>query len=811
MPFSKWTILIAVLGVLGAIVFFFQFPSYAPQASLDMKLTRTEVIDQARNFLTEMEYDANNLYADANFNFRSSLALYLQDHLGLEEAHKILKADTLDLHRWHIYFFDKSLPTTQMPNRYNVWISPQGKVRQFQHLLPDSVAVPSLEEPEALALAREFLQNRGVDFERFTLEQSSLSQLPNRKDYYFKWTENDSVYGMKSELWAKVKGNRIGEFGTDLEEPEDFIKEGSNIGTIVSFVITASSVSTFFLLIFVITLYLKKYHEGEVGIKGALGIFAFLFALILIEHLLSFTTIGYGSSGLNLNRYNFRIVTFFLAVFIIQASMAAMAFAGWSVGESSARRGWGNKLTAIDGLLQKKPFSLDFAASAVYGYSFGFILLAVIFGVLTFASQYNNFGIFTLSLNGIPESVFPSMSAAFLGLRIAILSEIVFRFFFISWLREKTKKIWPGILVSSLLWTLVAFTLWDFPPGFIDFWWLFPSYFLMSIVLGLIIVRFDLLTAIFTNWVMLSFAYAAPMLVSSSEFFKQQTVIFYAIMAFPLVVALIGFIRRQKITFSRELIPTHIRRITERERMAQELEIARNVQMSLLPKQNPFIEGYDIAGICIPALEVGGDYYDFFQLGDGKMGIAIGDVSGKGVPAAIYMTLTKGILQSHAGENSSPKDVLNKVNKQMYNNIERNSFVSMFYAVLDMKNHKIRFSRAGHNPAILAQRAGSKNSFLQPKGIAVGLEGGDKFDQSLEEHEISLESGDVLAFYTDGFTEASTAEGDEYGEDQLLDIVSQNRDLSANALIQKIVRGVKTFVGNHPQHDDMTMVVIKVL
>jgi len=242
MPFSKWTILIAVLGVLGAIVFFFQFPSYAPQASLDMKLTRTEVIDQARNFLTEMEYDANSLYADANFNFRSSLALYLQDHLGLEEAHKILKADTLDLHRWHIYFFDKSLPTTQMPNRYNVWISPQGKVRQFQHLLHDSVAVPSLEEPEALALAREFLQNRGVDFERFTLEQSSLSQLPNRKDYYFKWTENDSVYGMKSELWAMVKGNRIGEFGTDLEEPEDFIKEGSNIGTIVSFVIAASAV-----------------------------------------------------------------------------------------------------------------------------------------------------------------------------------------------------------------------------------------------------------------------------------------------------------------------------------------------------------------------------------------------------------------------------------------------------------------------------------------------------------------------------------------------------------------------------------------
>lgn len=813
MPFSKWTIPVAVLGLLGAIIYFSQFPSYAPQASLDMKLARPEVIDNARGFLKEMGYDASQLDADATLVFDPGVSIYLEYQLGLVEAHNVLRADTLSTHNWNVYFFDRSLPRNQMPNQYNVWITPTGTILGFRHHLPDSLAIESLEEAEARDLAETFLRGRGVDFERYTMENSNTTQHPNRKDYYFRWTRTDSVFGMVPKVWARVHGNKIGAFRHDLREPEEAQQIGSSIMTVVQFIITAASVATFLLLVFVISLFLKKYHEGEVGTKTALIVFAILFGLILAEHLLSFAVMGWGVTMGDVNRFNVRLIVFFVTVFIVQAFLAAMVFAAWSVGESSGRRGWTKVLlNAIDGLLQGKPFTTDFANSAVLGYGFGFIILGIIYAAVTLVSSSTNFGAFTVpTLSGVPESFFPSLSVLFLALRVAILNEIVFRLFFISWLREKTQKIWPGILISSLLWTLMAFTLWDFPIGYLSFEWLFPIYFLISVAFGLILIRFGLLTTIFANFVVLAFTYAIPILVSSAPFFQTQSLLFYGFMSMPLAIAVVGYIKRQGFQFSRELIPAHIRRITERERMSQELEIARNVQMSLLPKQNPFIEGYDIAGICIPALEVGGDYYDFFQLGDGKLGIAIGDVSGKGVPAAIYMTLTKGILQSHASENTSPKDVLNKVNKQMYNNIERNSFVSMFYAVLDMKNHKIRFSRAGHNPAILAQRSGSKNSFLQPKGIAVGLEAGSKFDRSLEEHEISLESGDVLAFYTDGFTEASTADGDEYGEEQLLDIVTENRDLSANALIQKIVRGVKAFVGNHPQHDDMTMVVIKVL
>ncbi|MFQ5707539.1 MAG: PP2C family protein-serine/threonine phosphatase [bacterium] len=812
MTLSKPFVISVVLGILGAGVFFSLFEKYSPQASLDLQLSRPQVIEHARGVLGQMGYDASRLSADANFQFDSGIALYLEEELGMVQAHRVLRADSLSTHNWYVYFYDRSLPPSQMADQYDVWLSPTGHVLGFQHRLPDSVAIHSIDKDSAQALAKSFLQDQGIDVQRYSIENSTAYQRSHRTDYFFRWTSQDSVFGMAATTWVKVQGNKIGGFHDSLKEPEAFRQAGSKIQTFVTFIVTASSIATFVLVIFVIALFLKKYHEGEVGISTAIGIFAFLFGLILVEQLLRFTTIGFGTTIGDVNRFNVRIIVFVITVFIVQAFLAAMVFAAWSVGESSARRGWNQVLRAIDGLHQGKPFTLEFANAVVRGYSFGFVILGIVYGATALISKMTNFGVFTLpALSGIPESFFPSLSATFLGLRIAVLNEIVFHLFFISWLRERTKKLWPGIVISSLLWSLVAFTLWDFPLGYISFKWLFPAYFLLSVFLGLILVKCDLLTAIFTNFVVLALSYAVPMLVSSSSFFETQTVLFYSFMSIPLVMAAIGFYKKQKFEFSLELTPAHIRRITERERMSKELEIARTVQMSLLPKENPLVEGYDVAGICIPALEVGGDYYDFFQLSSGKFGIAIGDVSGKGVPAAIYMTLTKGILQSYAGEADSPKEVLNKLNKQMYKNIEKNSFVSMFYAVIDMRRHTIRFARAGHNPAILAQRGNDVNRFLEPKGMAVGLEAGEKFHAFLEERDLQLQSGDVLTFYTDGFTEANRGNGDEYGEERLLQVISCNKNLSASEIIERVVKSVKEFVGGESQHDDMTMVVVKVL
>jgi sigma-B regulation protein RsbU (phosphoserine phosphatase) len=269
--------------------------------------------------------------------------------------------------------------------------------------------------------------------------------------------------------------------------------------------------------------------------------------------------------------------------------------------------------------------------------------------------------------------------------------------------------------------------------------------------------------------------------------------------------------RKDEFQYSYEGLPKHIRRISERERMQKELEIARNVQVGLLPKKSPKIKGFDISGRCLPAKEVGGDYFDFVSLGPQKLGIAIGDVSGKGVPAAIYMTLTKGILQSHADETVSPRLVLNKVNKLLYRNIEKNSFVSMFYAVLDISERTLSFARAGHNPGIMINQKDGSNQELNTDGIALGLEEGTVFNQMLQEQSIDLASGDTLVFYTDGFTEAMNQIPEEFGEERFVELISSNRNLSAQGLIDILVKSVNDFSEDAPQHDDMTVVVIKIV
>lgn len=811
MPSKKSLVFAALAGVAGLLLFVLFHRDYAPQASVNLKYNRNEVTAIARNYLEELGYSAADLAADANFIFDSENNLYLENRLGLKAAHKIVRADSLHSHNWRVYFFDSNVAPSQMRDQFTVRVSPAGTVIGFQHQTPDSLTAKSISAEEAEALVSEFFSGQGYDLQKFRLTNSSVKELVNRKDYKFTWVSRDSVFGLEKMLTAEIHGDKIGGFRYYLQEPQKFREAASRVGTYVTFIITASSIATFVLLIFIITLFLKKYHDGEVGIKTAVYVFGLLFGLILLEHSLRFTTIGFGTTIGDVNRFNVRIIVFVITVFIVQAFLAAMVFAAWSVGESSARRGWSDKLKAVDGLLNGKWFTAELACSVLRGYGFGLLILGLTAAGIAWAASRSHFGIFTLTLSGIPESFAPSLSAVFLALRVALLSEIVFRFFFISWLREKTGKTWPGLLISALLWTLVAFIVWDFPFGYLSFYWLFPLYFLFSLVFGILLIKYDLLTAVFADFTVLALSYAIPIFISSNSFYHFHANLFVVFMIVPLAIAMVGFVKKQRFQYATELIPAHIRRISERERMAKELEIARNVQMSLLPKENPLLEGFDIAGVCIPALEVGGDYYDFFQLGDGKIGIAIGDVSGKGVPAAIYMTLTKGILQSHAGESQSPKEVLNKLNRQMYQNIEKNSFVSLFYAVLDMKRRKIRFARAGHNPAILAHRSRSQNTLLEPKGIAVGLEGGERFQIQLEEHEIPLESGDVLTFYTDGFTEASNKNREEFGEERLERVISENKLASANLIIQNVVRAVKSFVGNHPQHDDMTMVVIKVL
>ena len=254
----------------------------------------------------------------------------------------------------------------------------------------------------------------------------------------------------------------------------------------------------------------------------------------------------------------------------------------------------------------------------------------------------------------------------------------------------------------------------------------------------------------------------------------------------------------------------------EKKRLEEELRIARQIQMSLLPRGPLGVPGLAVTALCVPAREVGGDYYDFFTLPEGRLGVLIADVSGKGTSAALYMAELKGLVLSLSQIYQSPRQLLLEVNRIISENLDSRSFITMTYAVLDLEAATMTYARAGHTPLIYL-RSGAAGSggvdIFTPSGMVLGLRipGADeKFAELLEEDRIDLGTGDVIVLYTDGITEAMNPDSDLFGETRLSRIVEEHGHLESGELRERILREIEAFVGAADQHDDMTMILLKI-
>jgi len=236
----------------------------------------------------------------------------------------------------------------------------------------------------------------------------------------------------------------------------------------------------------------------------------------------------------------------------------------------------------------------------------------------------------------------------------------------------------------------------------------------------------------------------------------------------------------------------------ERERMSREAHEARVIQQALLPKSSPYVPGFAISGLSIPAGAVGGDWYDFIPLSDGKWGLVLADVSGKGTAAALLMSATRGMLRSLAEAGCGPGEVLARLNDLMVQDFPSGKFVTMVYAVLDPASRKLTFANAGHLRPLLVTNNGAR--FLDTdRGMPLGLAAG-----GFSEVEIDLSPGSRLVFYSDGITEAAEASEEEYGPARL-----ERHVVSSNASPESILEDVRSFVNGAGLQDDATVIFIK--
>ena len=249
--------------------------------------------------------------------------------------------------------------------------------------------------------------------------------------------------------------------------------------------------------------------------------------------------------------------------------------------------------------------------------------------------------------------------------------------------------------------------------------------------------------------------------------------------------------------------------LAEQERMKHELAIARRIQLASLPQKTPVVSGLEIAGVSIPALEVGGDFFDYLNGSTDRLTVVVGDVSGKGTSAALYMSKVQGILRSLHGFGLSPAELFVRANRLLCGDMEKSSFVTAVGAAFDPRARTFLLARAGHLPRY-HYRAGERRVVrVTPRGLGLGLNNAGVFSSEIEEKVVPYAPGDVLLFVTDGVTEAHNSGGELFGEERLMDVLAAGASRGAAEIRDDVTRSLGDFSEGASQHDDETIVVIK--
>jgi hypothetical protein len=493
----------------------------------------------------------------------------------------------------------------------------------------------------------------------------------------------------------------------------------------------------------------------------------------------------------------------FFIIGIMGAVSAVVFFVLTSISDSVTRQHWPEKLKAWDlarrGFFKNKPVGRSLILSiCIAG------ILAGLWAILTqlFPGTHITADVRLQSSN----FAFPSVAVLMENLLGSLLIVISVLMILGNQLYAVTKTKWvipalSGFIFALFLEFFISLNVHPFNYSLI-------INFMIGASFGVFYIRYGFLTMVLSLFIFIGvFTTRAGWLMPNSP----DANLLYIFSALVFTMFVMGFYFITKGSEKKDLpdyVPTYIEDQAKGQRLDQELEIAQAVQKTFLPSRVEKLTGIDIAGICEPAQETGGDYYDMISLGKNRMAIAIGDVSGKGIQAAFYMTFVKGVLHSLSALILSPLELLNQLNRLFKENATRGTFVSMIYGILEADKRELTFARAGHNP-MLVVRANGEAEWLMTKGIGVGVANSLLFMKGTEEFTLKLKEGDVVVLYTDGITEMMNISNQFYGEDRLEEVVRGVRKGASSSILNIIISDVKEFKGVAKQHDDMTLVVIK--
>lgn len=842
MRHGKFLLFYAGIIFLSVIVIRYFYNDIQPMAAVNLPLDRSEIVDRAYELADKFNLDTENMYATARLRRNRSLIRQLQSEKGLSGSNQALRED-IPGYFWQLSWHkdDAEVPPDDLPNnppnrrhstgdkkppRWDMDI--HGNLLKFSWPVGDSLNTQRLELTTAREVAGEFLKSytpynsilttplRELDLgpsEEITEDISDAKDDDNnitlhyspgagwsyrdgrqvtrsdRTDYEFFWRTFDTSSGDSIDINVTVAGDEISAFESKHIIPKTFESDGGKTPIIQ----ILGALMYILLGIITIVMAFQRWRSYEVSFQLALSIGTIVTILFILYF---YQTLWDQNMGM---------------IILIPMILAPLINGGififiWAVGESIGREVWPRKFITLDLIRNGYWLHSRIGKGIIRGIGIGILAAAINGTILYLVNQY-------LPLINIPEdqraleyinSISPF--AHFLGLHgfSSLFSVATFMVLLLSVLRKRINY----RLILLLIPAIALVILYD---NAIEPVWLGLTVNTLTMMLSVwAFYRFDILTAFWAMFTAMSVEPVGSLFVMGNSGALVSGILTAAFWLAAIAYGSATLLTRDRISDFRRIVPAFAKNISERQRLQRELEIAHRVQMSFLPAKNPDFIDLDIAAQCIPALEVGGDYYDFVELDDKRLGIVVGDVSGKGTQAAFYMTLTKGFWRALADADASPANVLTQLNKLFYDNVKRGVFISMVYGVFDMEKGTLTMARAGHNPVVMHRSLEKKMDMINPRGLALGMEKGEKFGHMIQEVTIPLRPDDLFVFYTDGFTEAMDKNRQEYGETRFEQVIERNAGSSADGVMQGIFKDVKQFAGRAQQHDDMTIVVVKV-
>lgn len=813
-----------LLLLVSSVIIFTLFPTSHPYGALVLPLNADSAIQRSRDLIAELNLDVTGYTPDAQLRLNRPLIRQSQRELGIERSNVLLR-DSLPGYYWRVRWasrtalsqlFREDKPAKDveriMQGDLTFHFDARGNLIEFTRVIPDSARIASLTAAAAKQLALEFMERYAgntrwsgedtvgvapldqgsiqysVKMSVNTVESEKKIEQPHRTDFEYLWSGRSSQPNDKILIRVGIAGDAVSRYAVEYQVPEEYKQTESMVVHQVFVVLLYIAVA---LLMIIITF--KRLRSYEIGFK--FGMIIGIGGGVLMA--LQLYLVLYREMG-----WEILFPVLFGPLFTGGALIVL-----WAVSEAMTRDAWKEKFIPIDLLFKGAMFHSRVGWSVIRGLAFGAAAFAVWLVLVRGGGLFLNFW------QGLPEEtanrVFDSFSPSFHILGSSFINVmyvfVCFVLFTVSFLRKKIGST-PAIMAMGtvVLGLILSEDLQPLAAG-------------IAIQLGVAAVviwsfiRYDVLVSFLTLWVFTIAKHTTTLFFTGNPVYTGSASVLFALLGVLFVVSILTLYRKNEISDFDSITPAFARHISERQRLQQELEIARQVQMSFLPKTNPKFEGLDIASRCAPALEVGGDYYDFMDLGDRKLGVAVGDVSGKGTQAAFFMTLTKGFLRALAGVTDSPASILTRINKLFYENVERGIFISMVYGIFDTGKRELRFARAGHNPVLTRKHREGRVQVVNPMGMALGLDEGEAFSRSIQEMTIAFQQGDLFVFYTDGFPEGMNKAMEEFGEERLLKAVEKYSQGPAAAILEGVFSEMKHFTGKAKQHDDMTIVVVKVV